>query len=51
MVSDATSDVTLVNNGVTGSITFADLVLHDLSELREPVAFEGTATWSCPPNA
>ena len=50
MVSDATSDVTLVNNGVTGSITFADLVLHDLSELREPVAFEGTVTWSCPAN-
>ena len=48
MLSDATSDVTLVNNGATGSMTFAGLVLDDLSELREPVAFEGTVTWSCP---
>ncbi len=50
MVSDATSDVTLVNNGTTGSMTFASLVLHEMSELRAPEAFEGTVTWSCPPS-
>jgi hypothetical protein len=50
MVSDATSEVTLVDNGTTGSMTFASLVLHELSELRVPVPFEGTVTWSCPPS-
>ena len=48
MLSDATSDVVLVNNGATGSMTFANLVLHELSELRTPLTFEGTVTWSCP---
>ena len=47
MVSDATSTVSLSNAGPTGSMSFSGLVLHELSELRQPVEVAGTMTWSC----
>ena len=47
MISDASSTVSISNAGPTGSMSFSGLVLHEQSELREPIDVAGTVSWDC----